>query len=131
MKLSDFVIKYREEHGLSQRQLAQKCDLSNGYISMLEKGINPSTGLPLIPTLANVKKLASGMGMTMNDLLPLIDDVEVNIDEMENILNSTTQKDSGMMIELLKLFISLPDEGKRNALEHLKYLAWKSKNPEN
>ena len=37
MTLKDLVIKYRADNGLSQRQFALQCGLSNGYISMLEK----------------------------------------------------------------------------------------------
>lgn len=44
MTLSDFVKEYRKEHDLSQRQFAAICGLSNGYISMLEKNMNPKTG---------------------------------------------------------------------------------------
>ena len=37
MTLSDLVQEYRREHGLSQRQFASICGLSNGYISMLSQ----------------------------------------------------------------------------------------------
>lgn len=129
MKLSEMVIKYREEHDLSQRQFAQKCDLSNGYISMLEKNLNPSTGLPLVPTVTNLKKLATGMGMTLQEMFPLLDDVEVNIDELENIINSTTKDDSGIILEAIRLFASLSEDKKREGLNYLKYLAGKPENP--
>lgn len=42
MTLKDLVIKYRTENGLSQRQFALQCGLSNGYISMIERGVNPT-----------------------------------------------------------------------------------------
>ena len=51
MTLKDLVIKYRTENGLSQRQFALQCGLSNGYISMIERGVNPSTGEKITPTL--------------------------------------------------------------------------------
>ena len=44
MKIGDLIQKYRAEHDMSQRQFAIMCGLSNGYISMLEKGKNPKTG---------------------------------------------------------------------------------------
>ena len=66
MGLSEFLISYRKEHGLSQRQFALHCGLSNGYISMLEKGENPKTGLPVEPTLAAYKKLAEGVGLPLD-----------------------------------------------------------------
>ena len=49
MTLSDLVQEYRREHGLSQRQFASICGLSNGYISMLERNVNPKTGQPVTP----------------------------------------------------------------------------------
>ena len=49
MTLKDLVIKYRTENGLSQRQFALQCGLSNGYISMIERGVNPSTGEKITP----------------------------------------------------------------------------------
>ena len=51
MTLSDLVQEYRREHGLSQRQFASICGLSNGYISMLERNVNPKTGQPVTPSL--------------------------------------------------------------------------------
>jgi transcriptional regulator with XRE-family HTH domain len=42
MTLKDLIIEYRNDHGLSQRQFATACGLSNGYISMLEKEMNPT-----------------------------------------------------------------------------------------
>lgn len=53
MTLKDLIIEYRNDHGLSQRQFATACGLSNGYISMLEKEMNPNTKLPVTPTLLN------------------------------------------------------------------------------
>ena len=72
MTLKDLVIKYRADNGLSQRQFALQCGLSNGYISMLEKGINPSTGAKITPTLQALNKLAAGMHTTLNERLLMI-----------------------------------------------------------
>lgn len=44
MTLGEIIVKYRLEHGLSQRQFALRCGLSNGYIAMIEKNRNPATG---------------------------------------------------------------------------------------
>lgn len=77
MTLGDLIRAYRESHDLSQRQFAVQCDLSNGYISILEKGINPNTGKPVIPTLPQLKKLADGMGLTLTELFEQSDDMPV------------------------------------------------------
>lgn len=79
MTLKDLVIEYMETHGLSQRQFANACGLSNGYISMIERGVNPSTGAKITPTLSTLQKLAVGMGMSLNDLFSKVDDMPVDI----------------------------------------------------
>ena len=79
MKLGDLIREYREAHDLSQRQFANQCDLSNGYISILEKGINPSTGKPVTPTLPQLKKLADGMRITLSELFERADDMPIDI----------------------------------------------------
>lgn len=79
MTLSDFIKSYRDERHLSQRQFASACNLSNGYISMLEKGVNPKTSQPIIPTLPALKKLADGMGITVEDIFSTVDDMPVSL----------------------------------------------------
>lgn len=79
MKLSELILKYRLEHSLSQRQLAARCNLSTGYISLIEKDINPQTGKPMVPTLQVLNKLATGMGLSVDELLSSCDDMDVNL----------------------------------------------------
>lgn len=79
MKIGDLIIRYRTTHVLSQRQFASACGLSNGYISMLERGVNPSTQKPVTPTIPQLKKLADGMHMTVMELLEQVDDMPVDI----------------------------------------------------
>ena len=74
MTFSELLIKYRTEHLLSQRRFAELCNLSNGYISMLENNLNPSTGKPVAPTLPALRKISRGMGLTLDELLALVDD---------------------------------------------------------
>lgn len=80
MKLRDLIRNYRDTHDLSQRQFANQCGLSNGYISILEKGINPKTGKPVTPTIPQLKKLADGMALTLNELFEKVDDMPVSLD---------------------------------------------------
>lgn len=80
MTLSELLIRYRESHDLSQRQLAVQCGVSNGYISMLERNINPSTGEPVVPSLPTLKKIASGIGMTLDALFATVDDMPISLD---------------------------------------------------
>lgn len=83
MKLGDLIAQYRANHCLSQRQFANTCGLSNGYISMLEKGKNPATNKPVTPTIPQLKKLAGGMGMTLMDILDQVDNMPIDISSSE------------------------------------------------
>ena len=80
MTLSELIQIYRTEHdNMSQRKFANQCDLSNGYISMLEKGMNPNTGEAITPTIPVLKKLARGMGISLTDLFVRVDDIPVDL----------------------------------------------------
>lgn len=81
MTLGQLIFQYRTEHHLSQRQFAMKCQISNGYISMLEKGINPATGKPVIVGIEKLKAIASAMGMSSDELMRIVDgDTPVSLD---------------------------------------------------
>lgn len=131
MRLGDFIKKYREQHDLSQRQFALSCGLSNGYISMLERGINPNTDKPVTPNLQQLKKLADGMGTTMMELLESVDDMPIDI--ATEAMSLSGQKMSApnvegghtdpIDIELATLILQLPPEKKREAVSYLRYLA--------
>ncbi len=90
MTLRDLITKYRAEHELSQRQFANHCALSNGYIAMLEKGINPKTQQPITPTLPVLKKLAKGMNMSLAELFVAADDMPIDLISKDG---STWEKD--------------------------------------
>lgn len=82
MTLGTFISQYRKLHDLSQRQFATMCELSNGYISMLEKGVNPATGKPVTPTIPQLQKLAKGMGITITDLFERVEDIPIDINSV-------------------------------------------------
>ena len=83
MKLSDVIKRYRIEHGLSQRQMGAQCGLSTGYISLIEKEINPQTGKQMVPSLPVLNKISAGMGLTLDDLLAVCDDMDVTLSEKD------------------------------------------------
>lgn len=131
MTLSDFVKEYRKEHDLSQRQFAAICGLSNGYISMLEKNMNPKTGLRLTPSLPALKKISDGMGISLADMLTTVDDMPVELlsdisEDSANELSALT-KEGGPMndmdIALTTLILQLSPSKKAEALHYLQYLA--------
>lgn len=83
MLLRELIAQYRTSNNLSQRAFATKCNVTNGYISMLENGKNPATGKPVVPSLAKLSKIAEGMEMNLQQLLQLADDMEVDIGGIE------------------------------------------------
>lgn len=56
----------REELGLSQEKLAERCGFDRTYISMLERGTRN-------PSLLNVVKLAKGLGTSVSNLTEVLD----------------------------------------------------------
>lgn len=79
MTIGELIAKYRSEAGLSQRAFAERCGVSNGYISLLESGVNPQTGNPIVPTLPKLKAIAQGMNMTLDHLMRVCDDMPVDL----------------------------------------------------
>lgn len=90
MKLSEIIKKYRKEHDLSQRQMGARCGLSTGYISLIEKEINPQTGKLMVPSLPVMNKIAKGMNLTLDDLLAVCDNMDVNLSDKETIVSAPT-----------------------------------------
>lgn len=76
MDLKDILIQYREDNRISQREFARRCGLSNAQISILEYGKNKQTGRKPTPDIITLKKLADGMGITLQTLLDMIGDSE-------------------------------------------------------
>ena len=74
MKLGEIIIEYRSRMNISQREFSRACGLSNTYISFIENEKNPKTGRPVVPTLEQYKKIARGMGITVQRLFELLDD---------------------------------------------------------
>lgn len=125
MTLSELIIEYRNEHGISQRQMASQCKLSAGYISLIEKETNPQTGKPMVPSLAVLNKLAKGMGITLDKLLSVCDDMPVDISATEKTV--LDEKD-GLDIEIAEIILSLSESKKQEALRYLRYLAAQEEN---
>lgn len=99
MTLSEFVKAYRAENGISQRQLARQCGLSHGTVSLFEREVNPQTGMKASPKMSNLKKLATGVGMTLQDLFSIVD-VDVDLDDA---------MPDPRLVELERLFQMLDD----------------------
>ncbi len=110
MKLGEIIREFRKEHHLSQRQFALLSGLSNGYISILENGLNPKTKKPISPSLGQVNKLATGMGISLQELFMKADDMPIDI--CDNAESSDKEKTL-----LLTYYDKLNTEGQERLLE--------------
>lgn len=120
MKLSDVIIKYRTENNLSQRRLGEICGISTGYISLIEKEYNPQTGKHMIPTLGMLNKLAIGMGMTVDDLLALCDDMEINLSNKSKMKTKPVSAETSRANEFIDLFSKLSAEQQKMIIAQMK-----------
>lgn len=123
MKLSAIIADYREKMQISQREFARRCDLSNSYISFLEKETNPKTGRPMVPTLVQYKKIATGMNMTVQQLFEMLDDdAPVDLNPSVNVLRSPVSSFGYLSEEeqaLLSAFRAADDRARSDALHTL------------
>lgn len=88
MLLGTIIKEYRENNNLSMKEFADQCDLSKGYISMLENGVNPRNKKPIAPTIPSLKKIATGLGIDIDTLLRMMDGKqEISLKSNKNIKN--------------------------------------------
>ena len=122
MKLSELIIAYREEHELSQRQFAELCGLSNGYISMIENNSNPKTGQAPELSMRSLKKIADVLGMPLNTLLNVVNDMVVDITEgnYDDVTETPTIEDSRRNNEFIELFGQLPEDHQMRIIREIK-----------
>lgn len=76
MFLGEIISEYRRTHRISMDKFAEMSGLSKGYISMLEKNEHPKTKEPIIPSLPTFTKVASAIGMNLDDLIHMVEMVE-------------------------------------------------------
>ena len=74
MTLSEIISTFREAHDYTMQEFAAKCGLSKGYISMLEKGVQPRNKKKIVPSIKTIAKIASGMGISPDELVSQLDD---------------------------------------------------------
>lgn len=95
MKLGDKIKQFRLEKKLTMQQLADLSGKSKGYISMLEKGINPQTQKPIEPSLEAIQSIAKSLKVDLEDLISNTEDVirlpKLNNSLVENITATVTK----------------------------------------
>ena len=116
MTISELLKAYRKEHHLSQRAFAQKCGVSNGYISMLENEKNPCTGKEISLTIEKLKALADGMCVSLSYLLDVLDDMPVDISGEDSTGSNNGDTEDPDEKALLDLYRSVPEENRKELL---------------
>lgn len=115
MRLGEIIKRYREENGLSLRDFAKKSGVSNSYLSMLETGRQPQSGRPIVPTLTTLNKIASAVGMRIDDLIAAVDDMPVSFKEEAGAPAAVGFELSALEIQIITRFRALP-VGERNMI---------------
>ena len=108
MKLGEWLKEYRMEHGLSMQNFADSCGFSKAYVSMLEKGVNPTTNKPVSPTMQTFEKIAKATGQDVDTLLKILDD--------EQLITIKPFKLDEKKTELINGYDKLNDEGQNMLL---------------
>lgn len=145
MTLGDCVKEYREYHKLSQRQFAEMCELSNAYISILEKNLNPKTGEPPVPTVGVYKKIASAMGVSMQSLMEKANESSVSLgfkmafdmpampfhpDVIDMVSQRIEETKNYKENEILSLFAAMTDTDKDKLLDYARFIVDSYKRPD-
>lgn len=112
MTLGEIIRQYRMEHGMSQRDFAKQCGMSNAYISMLENNRNTKTGLPVVPSLETIKTAADTMGVTLTSMLEMLGDAPLSLDT-QNAPAEEPERD-----RITKLFLSLTEENQKKLIDY-------------
>ena len=50
-------------------KFAKLCGRSKGYISMLENGVNPKTGKPIVPSIETITQVSAAMQISVEEFL--------------------------------------------------------------
>lgn len=71
MKLDEWMREFRRNRGLSLRDVARAIGVSKNYVHILEKGVNPCSGRPMIPRPKKMAALAELAGLPVEELIKL------------------------------------------------------------
>lgn len=104
MKIGQYLKEFRDITDMSQRELAKRCNVSNSFISMLEKDVNPHTNKPIDLSISKYQQIAAGTGVSLRHLFailgedtpdkfkellpkPMIKETKISIDPNERMKN--------------------------------------------
>lgn len=115
MELSEFLTEYLISHNMSLRDFARQCHVSHSYLKYLRDGRTGRGDAPHI-TIKTLSKIASGMGLSVNDLMGQLD-AEIAWGANSNLTANENEE------ELLAIFRSLNPDGQKAALSMLNGLS--------
>jgi transcriptional regulator with XRE-family HTH domain len=88
MKLGEIIKNYRTENDISMREFAKMADMSNAYVSMLEKGVD-GRGKKIVPSIETINKVARACNMTFDTLFNQLDgDFPVRVNSQSNLTDN-------------------------------------------
>lgn len=140
MTLGEIIQEYREANNMSQRQFAERCGLSNAYISILEKNESPKTKEAPSPTLAVFKDIADELGISVHELMTKANETKVSMGQrMEySQLRKEIHDDVVAILEerrspeqdLLALFRAMTKSDQEKLLDYARYTVDSYKRPD-
>lgn len=125
MQIKDIISNYRAEHKITMEEFASRAGLSKGYISMLERGAKAKSGKPIEPSLTAYTNIAFAMGMGLDELLDLLDDVPVSLAAglKEAEKPSEVPELTPDELDLLSYYRSMSESDKRGLLNFARFAA--------
>ncbi len=117
MRIGEIIREYLLEKGISQRQFAKDCGMSNGYISMLIKNTNTHSDKPITPSLTALLSISKAMGMTLDQLFDMADDIQIDISAAKNLKSLSN---NNRVNEFVELFAQLTDEQQNLIISQIK-----------
>lgn len=115
--IGEYIRKYRGD--VSLRDFADKCGISHTHLDSIEKGVDPRTGKPVKVTVETLKKIASAMNMTINDLLIKSGDVKIEDLVFDNAISVDLPTNVVQIPVLGVIKAGIPIEAQQNVIEYL------------
>lgn len=124
MILGEIIKEYRQKNDMTMEEFAKICNRSKGFISMLEKGKNPQTGKPIIPSLETIKQVSNAINIDFGQLINMLDDnqnvklttndenVPHNEYELKQAVDGLDKNDIQLLIDMAKRMKELKDNKK-------------------
>ena len=113
MTLGEIIKKYRDSHDMSMDDFSRASGISKAYISMLEKN-KGRTGKKIVPTIETIKKVATAMYMSYDDVFGMLD----NDLPISTASDDIVTKKSIMIPVLGRVAAGVPFEAIENVIDY-------------